>query len=378
MNKFNLSLTMLVVLSAAGYANADAKIKINDDVTAKLGLRVQTLYINRDNDGEDEFKLRRARIRLGANVTDKANVFLQTDVSGKDVKLIDAYVTYKPNKNLNIIVGEHMVPASRQNVTTAGALMAIDRPGIAYKAMNWGSRALKSFSNSTINETKAGFSTRNAVRDVGTTVFGNVKLSEKTHLKFYTGAYNGSNKPADDTLQYSGRVQVNFGDAENGYFNTSTYLGKKQTIALGASYSSQADAAMTVAGNAVDYALASVDVFVEQPIGKGALTIEAAYTDLDLDGAGELTTGGVGTQSEGNGYYLQSGFFINDFQVWGGYESWDSTHTDDLGSFSTSKVGITYFLKGHKLNIKAGIEKFEPKWAGESGTTFVIGTYLVF
>ncbi|MFT5297328.1 MAG: hypothetical protein ACI9YH_003360 [Colwellia sp.] len=378
MNKINLSLTMLIALSTAGYANADAKIKINDDVTAKLGLRVQTLYINRDNNGEDEFKLRRARIRLGANVTDKASVFLQTDVSGKDVKLIDAYITYKPNKNVNIIVGEHMVPASRQSLTTAAALMTLDRPGIAYKAMNWGGRALKNFSNSTINETKAGFATRHAVRDVGGTIFGKFKLSEKMHLKFYTGAYNGSDKPADETLQYASRVQFNFGDAENGYFNSSTYLGKKQTFALGASYSSQSDAAMTVAGNGVDYALASVDVFVEQSIGEGALTIEAAYTDLDLGGAGELTTGGIGTQSEGDGYYAQTGFYINDFQVWGGYESWDSTHTENLGSFSTSKVGITYFLKDHNLNFKAGVEKFDPKWVAESETTFVVGAYLVF
>lgn len=378
MKKTTLVLAMTAALGLAGHANAGAKIKINDDATINLGFRVQALYINRDDNANDEFKLRRARLRLGSTITDKASIFLQTDVADKSMQLIDAFITFKPTKNFNVIVGEHMVPALRQNLTSSGALMALDRPGIAYKALNWGSRALKNFSNTTISETGAGFATTHAVRDEGATIFGTGKLSNDTHFKYYVGAYNGSNEPADDTFQYAGRVQLNFGDAEGSYFNSSTYLGKKHTLAIGASVVSQADAAVTTTGAAVDYTLSTVDAFLEQPLGNGSFTAEAAFIDLDLDGAGELTTGGTGTKSEGDGYYVQAGYYFNNWQVWAGYENWDSTHSNDLGSFSTAKVGATYFLSGQNINIKAGIESFDPEWAAESETTFVVGAYVTF
>jgi hypothetical protein len=378
MKKTILFLTMTAIFAAAN-ANAGAKIKINDDATIDLGFRLQALYINRDDDGNDEFKLRRARFRLKSTITDKASIFLQTEVSDKNMQMIDAFITLKPTKDFNIIVGEHMVPALRQNLTTSGALMALDRPGIAYKAMNWGSRSLKNFSNSTINETKAGFSTTHAVRDEGATIFGKAKLADNTNLKYYVGAYNGSNKASDESFQYAGRVQVNFGDNEAGYFNASTYLGKKQTYALGASIVTQADAVTdTTTGESVDYTLTTLDAFLEQPMGGGTVTAEAAYIDLDLEGAGELSTGGVGTKSEGNGYYLQGGYLRNNWQIWAGYETWDSTHTADLGSFNTAKVGVTYFIDGQHLNIKAGIESFNPEWEADSETTFVLGAYVTF
>ena len=379
MKKTTLALTISALVCAAGTANAGAKLKINDDATINLGFRVQTLLINRSGDGEDEFKVRRARFRLGSTVTDKASIFLQTDVSGKAMNLIDAFITLKPSKNLHVIVGENMVPALRQNLTSSAALMTIDRPGIAYKSLNWGGRALTSFSNSTMSETKAGFSTKYAVRGGGATVFGKGDLTNNTHFKYYIGAYNGSNKPAKDSFEYSTRVQINFGDAESGYYNASTYLGKKKTVGIGVSYTAQADAAVeTATGNSVDYSLLSVDAFAEQPIGKGSLTAEAAYLKVDLGGAGTLNTGGNGKNSEGDGFYAQAGFLMDDIQYWAGYETWNSNSTENLGSFDTSRIGITYFIKGQNLNIKAGFEKTNTDWNNQSDTTFVLGAYVNF
>lgn len=379
MKKTTLAITTAALLTTAGVANAGAKIKINDDATINLGFRVQALLLSRSGNGEDEFKMRRARLRLGSTITDKASIFLQTDVSGKTVKMIDAFITFKPSKTLNIIVGENMVPASRQNLTSSSALLTMDRPGTTYKTLNWGSRALKSFSNTTINETKGGFATKYAVRDGGATIFGKGDINSTTHFKYYAGIYNGSNKPASDTFEYATRVQLNFGDAESGYYNLSTYLGKKQTFSLGASYTAQKDAAVeTATGKAVDYSLLSLDAFAEQPIGEGSLTAEASYSKVDLDGAGELTTGGNGKNSEGDGYYAQTGYLLNNWQIWAGYEAWSSTNSDKIGSFDSARLGVTYFLKGHNLNIKAGVEKTNLDWDGSTDTTFVLGAYVNF
>jgi phosphate-selective porin O/P len=381
MKNTTLAITAAALLTAAGTANAGAKIKINDDATINLGFRLQTLLINRSGDGntEDEFKVRRARFRLGSTITDKASIFLQTDVSGKSMNMIDAFITLKPSKTLNIIVGENMVPASRQNLTSSAALMTMDRPGIAYKSLNWGGRALESFSNTTIGDTKAGLASKYAVRDGGATVFGKGDVSNNTHYKYYLGLYNGANNPASDGYMYSGRFQVNFGDAESGYYNASTYLGKKKTYSLGVSYTSQADATVEVAtGNAVDYSLLTIDAFVEQPVANGSFTAEAAYSKMELDGAGLLSTGGNGKNSEGDGFYAQTGFLVNDWQVWAGYEQWDSTDANDVGTFDSSRLGFTYFMKGQNLNLKAGIEKTNLDWNGNSDTSFVLGAYVNF
>ena len=381
MNKSILAITLAALCATATTANAGAKIKINDDATIDLGFRVQALLLNRsgDNNTEDEFKVRRARFRLGSTITDKASIFLQTDVSGKSMNLIDAFITFKPTKNFHVIVGENMVPASRQNLTSSAALMTIDRPGTTYKTLNWGGRALESFSNSTINETKAGFSTKYAVRDGGLTVFGKGDLSDNTHYKYYAGVYNGSDKPAADSFEYATRFQINFGDAESGYYNASTYLGKKETIAFGVSYTAQTDAAIeTATSNGVDYSLLSIDAFIEQPMGKGSFTAEAAYSKVDLDGAGDLTTGGNGTKSEGDGFYVQSGYLVNDWQVWAAYEQWDSSNNEDYGSFDSARVGVTYFLSGQNLNVKAGLEKTNLDWDNSSDTAFVLGAYVNF
>ena len=381
MKNVTLAITTAALLSAAGTANAGAKIKINDDATIDLGFRLQTLLITRSGDvnTEDEFKVRRARFRLGSTITDKASIFLQTDVSGKSMNMIDAFITFKPSENFNIIVGENMVPASRQNLTSSAALMTMDRPGIAYKSLNWGGRALESFANTTIGDTKSGLGSKYAVRDGGATAFGKGNISNDTHYKYYLGLYNGADNAASDGYMYSGRFQVNFGDAESGYYNASTYLGKKKTYSLGVSYTAQADATTEVdTGNAVDYSLLTVDGFIEQPMGNGTFSAEAAYSKMELDGAGLLQTGGNGKNSEGDGFYAQTGFLVNDWQVWAGYEQWDSTDTANIGTFDSVRLGFTYFMKGQNLNLKAGIEKTNFDWNDKSDTSFVLGAYVNF
>ena len=386
MKHVTIAITTVALLSAAGTANAGAKIKINDDATINLGFRLQTLLITRSGDvnTEDEFKVRRARFRLGSTITDKASIFLQTDISGKSMNMIDAFITFKPSKSLNIIVGENMVPASRQNLTSSSSLMTIDRPGIAYKSLNWGGRALQSFANNTIGETKSGLGSKYAVRDGGATVFGKGNISDDTHYKYYVGLYNGADDAASDGFMYSGRFQVNFGDAESGYYNASTYLGKKQTYSVGVSYTAQADATTEVdTGNAVDYSLLSVDGFIEQPIANGIFSAEAAYSKMELDGAGDLGTtdgkvNGNGKKSEGDGFYAQAGFLVDDIQYWAGYEQWGSNDAANMGTFDSARLGFTYFLKGQNLNLKAGIEKTNFDWNDKSDTSFVLGAYVNF
>jgi hypothetical protein len=230
-------------------------------------------------------------------------------------------------------------------------------------------------------------------------------LAEELHLKYYLGYADGlqDGSPGDDDERYTARVQLNIGDAEPGYFNLGTYLGKKQTIAIGAFYDTQDRAGTDLVASAVvgslqsfDYSEWGVDIFVEQPIGDGALTFDAAYTDLDLDGSN--------TQTAGDGYYAQVGFLFDNWQPWVMYEAWSSdmdsadafvsnavlgtSFGSDQGSIDTFRVGLTYFIKGHNANVKIGYEKYSsdediissvPLGNDEDEvSTFLVGFYMTY
>ena len=106
------------------------------------------------------------------------------------------------------------------------------------------------------------------------------------------------------------------------------------------------------------------------------------YNDLDLDDATSI--GGVDARNtQGNGYYFQTGYLIGKLQPWAGYEVWESDGVADEGSWDAWKVGITYFVKGHNANIKLGYESFTADRPFAGGTedsidTLILGFYITY
>jgi hypothetical protein len=373
---------------------AGAKLKIDDESYLDLGFRVQALskYTDVDLDGDGswdsdtDFQVRRARFRLLLSVNKYVSAFIQTDATddtggaGSDMRVIDSWVSLKYNNWLQLFSGEHMSPASRQNLTGSGALMTIDRPGNNNKTLTWGTRSVMRFQTSTYGDSSGGLSGDNAVRDVGATIFGSGSFSDTLHLKYYVGGYDGTQNATtdDDNLRWTGRAQLNFFDAEPGYFNNSTYLGGKKTIALGVSYDTQSEVQDDTLGDTADYEYWTVDGFIDWPLGAGAITAEAAYSDLDLDDANAAAV-----RSQGDGFYVQAGYYINKWQPWVEYETWSSDDDNDLGSYDAFRIGISYFFKGHNANVKAGFERWSPdeNFTGTSEdelNTFVIGLYTTY
>ena len=409
---------LIFLLAVPAGSWAGMKMKISDDTQIDLGFRVQAQYIatndNSGGDGESEeyFNVRRARFRLGGSVTQYAKFFLQTDLgsgsggSGRDVRMIDAFVNFHYGKVANFIMGMNMAPASRQITTSSGGLMAIDRPNITNYNLTWGLNGKVGF-NTGPNFAQGDLTLGNdvAVRDMGITFFNSTDFSDTFHGKFYLGVYDGLDN-TKDSPRVTARAQLNFFDPEPGYYNLSTYLGKKKTVGIGASYDYQKNFAKDSSKGWVDYNWIAADAFVDYPLGPGALTAEVGYQNLDLDNATLLETGtsttltapaGGGTvtsstspttqnakQSQGDGLYGQIGYYLEDWKVqpWAGIDYWKSDASDDIGSFTSYRVGATYFFKGHNANIKAGYEYFKAK---EKGTlahdvihTFVTGFYVTF
>jgi len=384
----SLVLTVLIALLVAPTAFAGAKIAIDDESKLDIGFRVQSLAIvadELDTDGEVmktvDFKVRRGRLRVKGEVNDKVSAFIQTDVgdvsggAGQSARVIDAFVTVTGDPWLQLIMGLNMAPANRQNLVSSGAPMTIDRPGLAYKSLNWGGRMLRTFSNNTISGTSSGLAPGVAVRDLGATLFGSGEVGDNAHLKYYAGIADGVNAPGEDTPHLTGRVQVNFFDAEPGFYNSSTYLGKKKTVGIGASIDMQNKVAVD-GGEDVDYMYYTVDGFIEWPAGDGSLTAEAAWMMLDWGDAASYMA------SQGTGFYGQAGYYINEWQPWGEVEVWSSDADDDTGNATQFRIGITRFLKGHNANVKAGFEvtTADVPIIGTEDTTnaFVLGLHTTY
>jgi hypothetical protein len=383
-------------------ARAGATLKIDDDIKLELGLRLQTQFVYTEKDrtgdgnfrGQKDFLIRRARIRLRGDATKYVSAFLQTDWeeqggTSPDMRVIDAYVLLKPHRLAYVYVGENMVPAIREEVSSSASLMAIDRPGLAYKSLTWGARTKFVFTNETFSDSNSLLlrGTRSSVRDLGATLFGNVSLTPMVHFKYYLGVYDGVQLATRDNFRYTGRGQVNFFDAESGYYNDSTYLGTKRTLAFGGSFDAQNAVALDQAtGRPVNYRLWSLDAFAEQPVGPGSITAEFGYVNLDLGGGGTLVRAdgatpvnlGNASRAQGHGWYAQAGFYVTflKLQPWVNYEKWTSDASDRRGSYKAYRAGLNYWFWGDTANAKAGIEVFEPD-TGFSPTTDKITSFVL-
>lgn len=394
-------LTLAVACASASAlplsATAGAKLKIDDESSIDLGFRVQAMYLNNDKDyrsNKDEFRLRRARFRLKGDITKWVTAFLQTEAgldeggTGEDMRLIDAWAMVKPHELLNITAGLHMPATTRENLTSSGALLAIDRPGINNKLMGWGNSGRAAFNTGSLGGTGGGLGGDGNVRDRGVSLFGKSSFDAGTHFKYYLGVFEGSTYRQSDSERLAGRVQVNFFDPEPGYFQAATYLGKKMTVAIGLGFDKQNSVASdSVTGEAVDYRLWSLDGFAELPVARGSLTAEGAFTTLKLDGPGNVmaaspsgsTLGVAARQVAGKGYYVQLGYYQNKWQPWVAFESWNADSVGSEGDWDAWKGGVSYYIKGHNAAIKVGYESVDNKTSGQVGAdTFAIGLYTTY
>jgi hypothetical protein len=387
---------------------AGVKLQIDQDSNLELGFRLQTQLFSSTNsqadanqDHEEKFDLRRARLWLEGNVTKWFKFFIQmgnnigpgTDNETEDVLLIDGFINLHLHDFAQIIMGEHMAPAGREHLTTSAAMMAIDRPGITGYNLTWGLNGGAVFNTAAFEDGNLDLEGDANIRDIGATLFGSTSLNEFVHAKYYIGAYNGIQfrNNDEDKERVTARVQLNLFDPEPGYYNLSTYLGKKKTIAIGASIDHQQRIARDTATNDnINYIWYSIDAFADIPVGPGSATFEAGYSNLDLEDSTSLRDSASGPpknakETEGKGFYVQSGYYLENLNIqpWALFERWYSDASDDVGSWSAWRVGLSYFFKGHNANIKVGFEQFraDEKIGGTDDKdfeTFLIGFYVSY
>ena len=385
-------------------ARAGVQLQLADDAKIELGFRLQAMAVATERDlGADgtldqemDFKVRRARLRVGAEVTQWAGMFMQTEAAsseegpGLDARVIEAYAILRPSTVTDILFGEHMVPANRENVTSTGTMLAMDAPGMSYKTLSWGMRAPYAFANVNLPESDSGVRGSVDVRDLGVTVFSRGDLRDGVHGKAYLGVYDGIQVPTEDNLRTTARAQVNFFDADAGYYNTGTSCGQKRTVSFGGSADAQDAVTASEDKGSVDYRSYSADAFAEWPVGPGSVTFETAWQVLDLGGAtladvddDPLTAARDLRRAEGDGYYVLAGYAMGHWQPWLGYEDWSSNAPEDVGAYDLVRVGATYYIKGHNAKMKGGYERLNTGAPiGKTGETavdsIVVGMFLMY
>jgi len=153
-------------------------------------------------------------------------------------------------------------------------------------------------------------------------------------IKISVGAFDGGSLPTGSTeVLGAARIQINFWDAESGYYLNGTYYGGKDLLSLGAATQVQDGKTAT-----------TIDFLMEKKLpNNGVVSIESEYANYN--GLGGYP--GYGPKSEG-AYLLGSYFFpkqvgVGKFEVLGKYAIAASRGPNFRQN--TAEVNFNYVIK---------------------------------
>ena len=384
----------LVLFAFTGIGqNAHAAVKIGDDKTfLNISPYVQFFYEHRDGRAPDgsalnDFRLRRTRLWLDGQIgspfitfafqlghdgfeTQSANATTVTETAsassdGSKARILDANMTLGFHDAFKLTLGQQYWAMGREwNAYANSRLLTIDYSFITQKGLPGNTTAFP----------KTEY-------DLGATAWGN---PANGFIHYRLGVYQGRSEPNPSSqLRYSGRLELNFLDPVKEWYRMGTYLGKRKVFSIGGGFDMQNDAVGGAAGAAAtnfgavrNYRASTVDLFLDHPVGAGAVTMEAAYLSFNYNGAtgaacatsnvttacATQTVGGTNTaitNNDGTGYYLQGGYLFPG--TWGvgklqgqiqpvvRYQHWDSGFI--ARNRSETDFGLNYYLAGHDAKL---------------------------
>jgi hypothetical protein len=344
---------LVSLLSGATRAAAQIIVRAGDDVNFKLGLLGQFQADTIEDPGTaartSNLFVRRLRLMFGGQVTKNVTFFVETDspnlgktlVTGTNIQppmiLQDAYTEFKLTNAFSVDAGLMFVPFSRNFLQSAASLLPIDYGAYTY-------------SQSGPTESSTG-------RDTGFQAKGYLL---KEHLEYRIGAFMGRRDPASHRVfRYAGRVQYNLFDPEVGFFYTGTYLGKKRIVSIGGAFDHQSD-----------YDGYDLDVFVDHPLGAGAVTGQFDYSRLD---GGTL----LRTLPKQDNLLLELGYLVAAAKLTPFAQITHRSVADTgSGDETRTSVGASYWWTGHNANIKAAYQRIAPAdAASQNGFTIQLQVF---
>ncbi len=354
MNRLRQKMMALIFfLMMAGPAFAGFKFEIDENSKGEIGFWTQ-LWFQYVEDGKNgiedlnDFMIRRAYLYLKGQVTEHIGFFthIASDRVGQDgldrpslglgsgVAWRDLWITFKLSDAFMIQPGRMYVPLTRNfGTTSTKAMLTGDLPFFQ-------------------GGVKGGiFYAQKVGRDDGVMIWGNpLDGLFQYRLMVSEGVEDGSNP--EDNLRFAGRISLNLLEPETGFYNQGTYLGRKKVLALGVGMDRQDD--LTLGGREnQNNSIWTVDAFFDHPMGDGAITMEAAYIDINqctqTHNFSELAAG-----DDARLWYVNAGYLFpgtigpGRLQPYFRYETGDIDQKDET-AFITG--GFNYYLNGHHAKI---------------------------
>ncbi len=352
---------------------AGIKMEINEQTRGEIGIWMQAMYqwvedgkINGSKyEDLNDFMIRRAYMYLKGDVTKYVSFFthLASDKVGMEtpsggtldksgiglgsgVAWRDLWITLNLDEALKIQMGRMYVPLTRNYGTTSTkCMLTADLP-----FLQGGSRG-------------GIFYAQKVGRDDGLTLWGNPLDGLLQYRFMISEGVEDNAKNPEDNLRFVGRLSLSLIEPETSWFNKGTYLGKKKVLSLGFGMDSQDD--LTLGGREdQDNTVWTVDAFFDYPVGEGAVTVEAAYIDIDNCTQGkpnfyhDLEAG-----DDAENWYINAGYLLpgsigpGRFQPYIRYETVDvdkKNQTDFLSG------GFNYYLKAHNCKLTADYMHVDP------------------
>jgi len=338
------------LLLPAMSAQAGGTISFGEDKSVSVGFGMRGGYSSVEDAAangsrSNDFTLDSARLYLSGSFNKYIKGMLNTEKSnGESWEIIDANVQLQMTPEIAIWAGRFLSPSDRANM--AGPYYSM---GGGY----WSNIA-----------SRYGWNGGIIGRDEGVAIVGSA-MDNKIGYSF--GAFEGENifrfsgvnaqsqssaaakaLNADDKLMYAGRLQVDFWDAEPGYYGTGNYFGAADILAIGIAGRQKSDGAISLT-KAGDYSSYSVDFLLEKKdVGPGTASLEAAYYDYDTDD--------VFLSEQGNAYSAGAAYLFNEAVGWGKfmpfvrYQTFQPDTNIDVKKY---EVGTNYVIAPYNALITA-------------------------
>jgi len=334
-------------------AHAGGTISFGEDKSVSVGFGMRAGYSSVENAAPDggrsnDFSLDSARLYLSGSFNKYIKGMLNTEKSGGgdggNWEIIDANVQLQMTPEIAIWAGRFLSPSDRANM--AGPYYSM---GGGY----WANIA-----------SRYGWNGGIIGRDEGVALVGNA-MDNKIGYSF--GVFEGANIfrfsgvddqsksntipaafGAGDSLMYAGRLQVDFWDAEPGYYGTGNYFGGADILAVGIAGRQKSDGAISTT-KIGDYSSYSVDFLMEKKdFGPGTASLEAAYYDYDTDD--------VFLSEQGNAYTVGAAYLFNEQVGWGKfmpfvrYQTFQPDTSIDVKKY---EIGTNYVIAPYNALITA-------------------------
>jgi hypothetical protein len=391
-----------------GYSQSDCQVCFTwgEDTFLKVGGGLRASYNsleggNPANGGtRQDFNVNNARIYLNGQGHERIGFEFNTDINnaqGFDVngggfggnafgsldeggmRILDAIVKFQLTDNIHLWFGRMLPPSDRSNLSGPFYLNAWNFPFVQF-----------------------GYPNIFQGRDDGAALWGEHGGGA---FKWQIGAYEGESfggpvvagHPASDNLLMAGRVVLNLLDPEPGYYNSSTYYGEKDILAIGAAAMHRHDALANFgAAGEADYTGWNLDFLFEKKLCNGATaTLEAAYYDFTDNngvgpGGGAVTLPPHGFARQGESYFILGSYlfaseqclfgYTGKYQLMARYQQYDHDAVAASPSGTTDQVDIqiNYIAFGHNARLSAVWTQLDPAGPATDVDIFTLGAQLQF